>query len=1306
MQWTAAERSAAVFFPSVAACRPRRAPARPHYNRATVTTRFSPADIARRRAALPPIAYPEELPVSGKRSEIATAIQANRVVIVCGETGSGKTTQLPKLCLELGRGIEGLIGHTQPRRLAARSVAARIAQELNTPLGTVVGYKVRFSDKLSRDSHVKLMTDGILLAELEHDRDLSAYDTLIIDEAHERSLNIDFLLGFLRGLVRRRADLKVIVTSATIDAQRFSAFFDDAPVIEVSGRLYPVETRYRPPVDADEDDARDEDPAQPILDAVDELARDRTAGSMGGDMLVFLPGEREIRETAEALRKHHPKGYEILPLFARLSYEEQERVFKPDGGRRIVLATNVAETSLTVPGIRYVVDTGVARVKRYSFRNKVEMLQIEPVSRAAANQRAGRCGRLGPGVCIRLYDEQGFDARPAFTDPEILRTSIAAVILRMKALGLPEVEDFPFIDPPTPRAVADGYQLLTELGAIDEARRLTRIGRELARFPTDPRLGRILVAARDGGCLAEALVLCSVLAVQDPRDRPFEQSEAADRAHAEFVDDKSDFATLLAIWKFHEESLQHKKSNRKHVEAMQARFLSPRRLREWRDVHGQLHATVAELGWRINDVPAKGDAVHRALLAGFIGNIGFKLEEGDGYAGARGIRFNVHPSSGLRKAKPKWVVGAELTETTRLYARLVAKVEPEVIEQVGAALLKREHFDPRFEAERAMVIAYERVTLFGLTLVARRKVHYGPIDPVKAREIFIREGLVDGGWVSKGAQAPFLEHNRRLIREVEALEHKARRKDVLVDPEAIAAFYAERVGEGIHNGAAFETWRRTAEKDDPKRLFLTREYLMRHAASAVTEELYPAQVEVDALVLKLGYRFEPGHPLDGVTLSVPLPVLNRIDPGQFDWLVPGMIRDKVAACLKALPKAIRKRLIPVPEHVTRFLERVDRGGESAGARAAGGRPPFEQALVAFVKRETGEAFTVEAWRAIQQSATSSGDLPAHLRMNYRVVDDAGRELALGRDLPALRAQLGEAAQLAVSEAGSAFERSGITAWDFGELPASIAVTQGGRRLTAHPGIEDEGKGVALRLFDTEPSATASTRRGVVRLMRLEMKEPMRMLEKRVRDQKEALLALRLVAPPDALVEDVVAAVADRAFIGDDLLPRSKAQYEQQRTRARARVPAVADGALRLLGQVGQAYAKVAPLVSTPPPALARIAADMRVQLARLVHPGFMQGTPWEQLPHLPRYLKAMELRLAKYPGNPDRDRKHAEAIAGLAKRIDRRLEERQAAGEPDPGAEALRWQVEELRVSLFAQELRTPTPVSIKRLQKAWEELQ
>jgi len=785
-----------------------------------------------------------------------------------------------------------------------------------------------------------------------------------------------------------------------------------------------------------------------------------------------------------------------------------------------------------------------------------------------------------------------------------------------------------------------------------------------------------------------------VLAVQDPRDRPFEQSEAADRAHAGFVDETSDFATLLAIWKFHEASLQHKKSNRKHAESMQAHFLSPRRLREWRDVHGQLAATVGELGWRLNQIEAKPETVHRALLAGFIGNIGFKLDDAEGYAGARGIRFNLHPSSGLRKTRPKWVMAAELTETTRLYARMIARIEPEMIEQVGAALLKREYFDPHWEKERAMVIAFERVSLFGITLVPRRKVHFGPIDPVAARLIFIREGLVDGGYAP--ASAAFLDANRRLIREVEALEHKARRKDVLVDPEAIVDFYAERIPTGIHNGHGFERWRREAEAADPKLLLLTRDYLMRHAASTVTETLFPERCALDALELKLGYRFEPGHPLDGVTVTVPLPVLNRIDAGQFDWLVPGMIRDKVTVCLKALPKGIRKRLIPVPEHVTRFLEWAERDG---GAD----RPPFDSALAAFVKRETGELLPLDYWKTMAQSAAQAGDFPAHLRMNYRVVDDAGAELALGRDLAALRAQLGEAAQLAVSEAGSAFERAGITAWDFGELPASIAVTQAGRRLTAHPGIEDEGKSVALRLFDTEAAATRATRLGVVRLMRLEMKEPMRMLDKRVRDQKEALLGLRLVATPDELVEDMIAAIADRAFIGDDPLPRSKSQFEQQRIRARARVPAVADAAIRMFSQTALGHAKVAQQIATPAPALARIAADVRVQLSRLVYKGFMHATPWDQLGHLARYLKAVELRLAKYPENPERDRRHAEVIAGLAKKIDRRLDDLRAAGECDPRVDSLRWQIEELRVSLFAQELRTPAPVSIKRLQKAWE---
>ncbi len=1237
---------------------------------------------------MPQIGYPEELPVSGKREQIAAAIRAHPVVIVCGETGSGKTTQLPKICLELGRGVHGLIGHTQPRRLAARSVAARIAQELATPLGGVVGYKVRFSDQISRESLVKLMTDGILLAEIAHDPRLSAYDTLIIDEAHERSLNIDFLLGYLRQLVGARPDLKLIVTSATIDAARFSAFFADAPVIEVSGRLYPVEVRWRPAAAPDDEVTADDDPAQPILDAVDELARERAAaGPAGGDILVFLPGEREIRGTAEALRKHHPKGFEILPLYARLSFEEQERVFRPGGARRIVLATNVAETSLTVPGVRYVIDTGTARVKRYSFRNKVEMLQVEPISRAAANQRAGRCGRLGPGICIRLYDEQAFAGRPEFTDPEILR---------MKSLGLPEIAQFAFIDPPSPRAIADGYQLLNELGAIDEARRLTPVGRELARFPTDPRLARVLVAAREHGCLMEALIVCAGLAVQDPRERPFEQSEAADRAHAQFVDPASDFATLLALWAFHEDALHHRKSQRKHAEAMQALFLSPRRLREWRDVHSQLAATVGELGWKVNEAAAPPELLHRALLAGFIGNIGFRLDDGEGYAGARGIRFQVHPSSGLRKAQPKWVVAAELTETTRLYARTLARTDPDTIERVAGSLVRREHFDPHWERERAMVVAFERVTLFGLTLVARRKVHYGPIDPAASRLIFIREGLVDGGYAPQPLPA-FLEHNRRLAREVEALEHKARRKDVLIDPEAIAAFYAERIPAGIHNGHGFERWRRQAEAADPATLRMTREYLMRHAAASVTETLYPERWSVDALSLRLTYRFDPGHPLDGVTVSVPLPVLNRIDPGQLDWLVPGMIRDKVAYCMKALPKGLRRQLVPVPEQVTRLLDEVDRA--AASGKAA--RPAFADAFGTFVRRETGEDVPAEFWRSI------AADMPAHLRMNYRVIDDGGQELAMGRDLAALRARLGQAAQIAVAEAGASFERTGITRWDFGELPASIALTRGGKRLTAHPGIEDEGASVALRLFDTEAAAAAATRDGVVRLLRLELREPLRMLEKRVRDQKDALLALRALASAEDWIEDVVAAIADRAFVGDDPLPRSLAQYEQQRARARTRLPAVAEAGLRLFTQIALGHAKAAALVARPPVAAARPAAEARVQLGALVYRGFMRATSWDQLAHLARYLKGIELRLQKYPGNPERDRRHAESIAALAREIDttRACLAGAAGAEVAAQCDALRWQLEELRISLFAQELRTPAPVSVKRIQKMLQAL-
>ncbi|HLE66477.1 MAG TPA: ATP-dependent RNA helicase HrpA, partial [Burkholderiales bacterium] len=801
-------------------------------------------DLERRRANLPRPSYPDDLPVAARRTEIAGAIATNQVVIVCGETGSGKTTQLPKICLELGRGVAGLIGHTQPRRIAARTVAARIASELKSPLGHAVGYKVRFSDRMSPDTYVKLMTDGILLAETQGDRMLRGYDTLILDEAHERNLNIDFLLGYVKRLLPTRPDLKVIVTSATIDAERFAAHFGGAPVIEVSGRTYPVEIRYRPlqREGAEDDDVEVE---EGILDAVDELAR-----LGGGDILVFLPGEREIRDATEALRKHHPRGAEILPLYARLSFEEQARVFKPAGTRRIVLATNVAETSLTVPGIHYVVDTGLARINRYSFRNKVEQLQVEKVSRASANQRAGRCGRVAAGVCVRLYSEEDYAARPEYTDPEILRSSLAAVILRMKSLRIGDVEDFPFLEPPAPRMIADGYQLLAELGAVDERNQLTQTGWQLAKFPIDPRIARMILAARHEGCLAEVLVIASALSIQDPRERPFERAEAADRAHEAFQDERSDFLGYLGLWKFFDDALKHKKSNRKLAQLLHESFLSQRRLREWRDIHAQLAALVGELGMHPNEAPAAYDQVHRALLAGLLGNIGCKTEEGGEYLGARGIRFAIFPGSVLRKAQPKWVMAAELTETTRLYARCVAKIEPEWIEPVARHLVNCHYFDPHWEKERALVVAYERVTLYGLTVVAKRRVHYGPINPEEARRIFIRSGLAAGDYVTR---APFFEHNRRLVAEIQELEHKARRRDVLVDEETVFGFYEGIVPAGIHNGAAFERWLRETGKENSRLLYLTRDYLMRHAAAEITEAQFPETLRAGDADLRLKY---------------------------------------------------------------------------------------------------------------------------------------------------------------------------------------------------------------------------------------------------------------------------------------------------------------------------------------------------------------------------------------------------------------------------------------------------------------------
>ncbi|HEX8013101.1 MAG TPA: ATP-dependent RNA helicase HrpA [Casimicrobiaceae bacterium] len=1243
-----------------------------------------------RAAAIPRIAFPPELPVSARREDIAAAIRAHRVVIVCGETGSGKTTQLPKICLEQGRGVRGLIGHTQPRRIAARSVAARIAQELAVPLGTAVGFKVRFTDKTGPDAYIKLMTDGILLAETQRDRLLAAYDTIIIDEAHERSLNIDFLLGYLKELLPRRPDLKLIVTSATLDAERFARHFRDgdrpAPVLEVSGRTYPVEIRYRPPA-ADEDD--DEEPLEEaVVAAAEDLWREGP-----GDILAFLPGEREIRETSELARasfarRPYARAIEVLPLYARLSVVEQQRVFAPSQGRRLVLATNVAETSLTVPGIRYVIDSGLARVRRYSLRNKVTLLAIEKIAQSAAAQRAGRCGRVAEGVCVRLYAEDDFAARPRFTDPEILRSSLAAVILRMAALELADVAAFPFLDPPSPRAIADGYQLLQELSAVDAARQLTALGRELAELPVDPRLGRMILAGREHGCLAEVLVIASALAVPDPRERPLEKQQAADQAHLRFRDERSDFLSLLALWQFFADAQAEGLSHRRLVERCRAHFVSYLRLAEWRDLHRQLAEQVRELGWRWSEaLPDKIDdaryaLIHRALLAGLLSNIGTKSGEQEHYLGARGLKFFLHPGSGLAKKRPKWVLAAELAETTRLYARCAARIEPEWVEAAAGALVDKTYFDPQWDRERGEVVAGERVALFGLTLVPRRRVSYGAIAPAIAREVFIREALVAEDFATP---APFFAHNRALRAQVAELEHKARRQDVLVDDEALYAFYAERIPEGISSAAAFDRWQREAEREDPKRLFMTREALMRHAAQSVTEAQFPEHLEMAGVRLPLKYRFAPGHPLDGLTLSVPLALLNQIDAARLSWLVPGMVREKVSWYLKALPKAWRNRLTPPAEIVTAFLEQAPRPAE-----------PLADALHAFLCARLGTTLPPDLWDALE--------LPPHLRVNVSVIDAARQELASGRNLAALRAKLGEAAQLSFAAGQPAFERKGLRSWDFGDLPETLSVVSEGRRLTGYPALVEEPDGIALKLLDTRSAADAATRAAVLALMRTELKDALRRWEKGEPGFVQSALALKSAILGDALLADVLCAVRDRAFLGADPLPRSARAYAEQVKRARARLPAVAESAFRLLGAIAAEYRAVSRHIAALPKPLPRLAAEATAQRDALVAPGFFSGTPWEALVHLPRYLKALDRRLAKYPDNRERDAEHAEAVAALWQRYRQREEANRAAGRHEPALDAFRWQIEELRVSLFAQELRTPFPVSYKRLEKAWKE--
>ncbi len=1252
------------------------------------------------------IDYPN-LPVSSRRDEILAALNASQVLILCGETGSGKTTQIPKMCLEAGLGKRGMIGCTQPRRIAARSVADRVASELKGELGGLVGYKVRFTDKVRHDTRIKFMTDGILLAESQGDPLLAAYSCIVIDEAHERSLNIDFILGYLRQLIVRRPELKLVITSATIDAEKFSAHFSGAPVLEVSGRLYPVEIRYRPletpgavPFSAGEragmrergetpqkggKRAKDEaDLTAAILDATDELAR------LGwGDTLIFLPGEREIRDAAEALRKHHPPQTEILPLYARLSVEEQDRIFKPGSARRIVLSTNVAETSLTVPGIRYVIDTGLARVKRYAPRNKVEQLLIEKISQASANQRAGRCGRVEAGVCIRLYDEDDYRNRPPYTDPELLRSSLAGVILRMKSLGLGRVEDFPFIDAPHGRLIQDGYQLLAELHALDERSELTDIGRHLAKLPLDPRIGRMLLAADRLRCLGELLVIASFLSVQDPRERPQEKAGSADEKHKLFQDERSDFMGVLRLWQFFDEAIRHKKSNRQLRDTLAEHFLSQRRMREWREVHGQIHSQLVEMGLKLNEKPGGYDAIHQALLSGLLGNIGFRSEDakarkpGEGaYDGARGIKYGLHPASVLAKKGPKWVVVAELTDTGRLMGRLAAEVRPEWIEEAGRHLLQKSYTEPHWDRKSARVLAFEKASLYGVTVVSRRRVHYGSIDPVLARELFIRGALVSGDYDS---QDEWFQHNLRLVEEIRELEHKARKAGLWLDEERMFRAFDARIPAEVNNGPALEKWC----KSDPirrKTLVLDREDILGESFGPEAG-LFPESLSVEGVECRLKYRFEPGHPLDGVTLMLPLYLLNRIDEAQADWLVPGMIRDKVSALIKGLPKDKRLLLIPIPDHVTAFL-----------TEAKPGEQKLRVALSAYVQRRFKLDVNAEEW---------GRELATHLLMNLQLVDDAGQELAAGRDLAQLRLQLGDTARLTYGKsegAGSGFEREHITLWDFGDLPETVKFTRNGQEHVGYPTLLDEGETVSLLLLDDAKEALRESRKGIVRLLRLALATQFKQLDKDLARQSPLALKYRSLGSADQFLADLLDAIADRALLGDDELPRSEMEFGRQKERARLRIAVVSQSLLRDVEEVLDLHHSLLQKLNAKP-TYPNASRDERDHLARLVYPGFIRQLPWSRWKDLIRYLSAIERRLEKLPDAGERDPRHMATIQSLEKRYFERVERQCKRGQTDGKLLEFRWQLEELRVSLFAQELKTPYPVSAKRLEKIWQSL-
>ncbi|HHT7842208.1 ATP-dependent RNA helicase HrpA [Pasteurella multocida] len=1230
--------------------------------------------LMQRKSAVKTIEFPENLPVSQRKAEIQKLISQHQVVVIAGETGSGKTTQLPKMCLELGRGTKGLIGHTQPRRIAARSVATRIAEELKTELGDLVGYKVRFNDQISDNSMVKLMTDGILLAEIQNDRFLNQYDTLIIDEAHERSLNNDFILGYLKQLLPKRPDLKVIITSATIDVERFSKHFNNAPIIEVSGRTYPVEVRYRPVVENEE-----QDQLQAILDAVDELQAEGR-----GDILIFMNGEREIRDTAEALQKQDLKHTEILPLFARLSAQEQNKIFHPSGLNRIVLATNVAETSLTVPGIKYVIDPGTARISRYSYRTKVQRLPIEPISQASANQRKGRCGRVSEGICIRLYSEEDFNNRPEFTDPEILRTNLASVILQMTALGLDDIDAFPFVDAPDKRNIQDGIKLLEELEAFQfvktkfgEKRQLTQTGRKLAQLPVDPRLAKMLLTAVKLNCLHEVMIIVSALSIQDPRERPQEKQQSADDKHRRFADKKSDFLAFVNLWQFIQ-TQQKALSKNQFRRLCQKDYLNYLRIREWQDIYHQIRLTVREMGLPINSQPAEYAQIHTALLSGLLSHIGMKESEKSQYLGARNAHFAIFPNSVLFKKQPKWVMAAELVETSRLWGRMVADIEPEWIEPLALHLVKKSYAEPRWSKSKGAVLADEKVSLYGVPIVASRPVNYGSIDPLLSREIFIQSALVEGDWFTKHK---FFHQNRQLIKEIEDLEHKSRRRDILVDERTLFDFYDQRIGTEVVSQRHFDSWWRKISQQDPELLNFEKAFLTKENAEQVSESDFPNFWHQGNLKFKLTYQFEPGTDADGVTVHIPLPLLNQVEMTGFDWQIPGLRKELIIALIKSLPKALRRNFVPAPNYADAFLE-----------RAKPLEKPLLESLIYELRRMTGVTVEAENWQLDQ--------LPSHLKMTFRVIDDKGKKMAESMDLDSLKFQLKDQVQESISAvADDGIEQSGIHVWNFDSLPQCYEQKKRGFTVKAFPAIVDEKEAVGIKLFETEFEQQVAMQQGLRRLLLLNVPSPIKYLHEKLPNKSKLGLYFTPFGRVLDLIDDCIACAVDKLIADFGGLVWNEADFDKLRDFIRENLN---ETTVEIAKQVEQiltlTYELNKRLKGKMDFTMAFALSDIKAQLNGLIYQGFVQKTGYARLNDLQRYLQAIDKRIDKLLQDVNRDRAAMLKVEQVSQAYQQLLAKLPKSKPHSDEVKEIPYMIEELRVSLFAQQLGTKYPISDKRI--------